>query len=251
MGGIQEGGKHFYSITIWGDMKNIAIIPARGGSKRIPRKNITEFMGKPLISWTIEAARESGIFDRIVVSTDDKEIAKVAKKHGIEVPFLRKEASDDVTPVSMATIAAIKQAQNYWNEEYDVVVQLMANCPIRGSQEILDSYNHFIQTKVNYQLSCFKFGFMSPWWAFKLNAENKPEYIFEEAVGERSQDLPDLYCPTGAIWIAKVKELIKDNSFYGKGHIFYAIGWKEAMDIDNREDLELAAAVLHSKLIKT
>lgn len=232
-------------------MKNIAVIPARGGSKRIPYKNIMEFMGKPLIGWTIEAARKSEIFDRIVVSTDDIKIAKVAEKYGIEVPFLRQEASDDMSSVSMATIVAIKQAQDHWNDEYDVVVQLMANCPIRGSQEILDSYNHFTQTKVNYQISCFKFGFMNPWWAVRLDDKFKPEFVFPESLKARSQDLPDLYCPTGAIWIAKVKELMKDRSFYGNGHIFYPIGWKEAVDIDDREDLELASAVFQSKFFKT
>jgi len=227
-------------------MKTIAIIPARGGSKRIPHKNIVDFMGKPLIVWTIQAAIESEIFDRIVVSTDDIQIAEVAKSHGIEVPFLRQEANDDITPVSVATIKAIQQAQEYWHEEYNVVVQLMANCPIRGSQEILDSYNHFTKSRVNFQFSCFKFGFMNPWWAFKINTGNKPEYVFEEAFGKRSQDLPELYCPTGAIWIAKVNELMKNKSFYGNGHIFYPIGWKASVDIDNLEDLEFATIVFAS-----
>ncbi|OGT07440.1 MAG: acylneuraminate cytidylyltransferase [Gammaproteobacteria bacterium GWF2_41_13] len=231
-------------------MKVVAVIPARGGSRRIPHKNIIEFVGKPLIEWTIEAAIASQLFDKIIVSTDDVAIAKVAEECGIEVPFLRQAASDDITPVSMATIEAIKQAQNYWNDEYDVVVQLMANCPTRGSQEIVDSYNHFTQAEVNYQLSCFKFGFMNPWWAARLDESSKPAFIFPESLQMRSQDLPDLYCPTGAIWIARVPNLIKEKTFYGQDHIFYPIGWKEALDIDNREDLELAAIIFKSKLFK-
>lgn len=224
-------------------MKTIAIIPARGGSKRIPHKNIMNFMGKPLIAWTIEAAKESCLFDRIVVSTDDVEIAKVATTLGIDIPFLRQEANDDSTPVSLATIAAIKQAQDHWNEEYDVVIQLMANCPIRGGREIAQSYEHFVGSKAIYQLSCFKFGWMNPWWATKLDANLIPEFIFPDALKKRSQDLPDLFCPTGAIWIARTKQLLVDKTFYGQGLTFYPIDWKAAVDIDNYEDVEFAEAV--------
>jgi CMP-N-acetylneuraminic acid synthetase len=224
-------------------MKNIAIIPARGGSKRIPHKNIMDFMGRPLIAWTIDAAKESGIFDRIVVSTDDAEIAQVTKNLGIDVPFLRKDAKDDIAHVSLATISAINQAQEFWNEEYEVVVQLIANCPIRSSKEIVQSYEHFIISKVNYQLSCFKFGWMNPWWAIKLDDNLMPDFIFPDALIKRSQDLPDLFCPTGAIWIARVNQLLKDKTFYGQGHIFYPIDWKAAVDIDNYEDVDFAEAV--------
>jgi len=224
-------------------LKTIAIIPARGGSKRIPHKNIMDFMGKPLIAWTIEAAKEAAIFDRIIVSTDDRIIAEIAEGYGVEVPFLRNGASDDITPVSIATIESVKQAQECWGEEYNVVMQLMATCPLRNRKEIINSFNHFIQAKVNYQLSCFKFNYMNPWWAFKLKKDYRPEYIFKKFYGKRSQDLPELYCPTGAIWIAKTKDLIRENSFYGNGHIFYPIDWKAAIDIDNFEDAEFAEAV--------
>jgi len=226
-------------------MKTIAIIPARGGSKRIPHKNIMNFMGKPLIAWTVEAAKESCLFDRVVVSTDDVEIAKVVASLGIDVPFLRQEANDDLTPVSLATIAAIKQAQDYWNEEYDVVVQLMANCPIRGVTEIAQSYEHFIGSKANFQLSCFKFGWMNPWWATKLDEKLVPEFIFPDALKKRSQDLPDLFCPTGAIWIARTKQLLEDKTFYGQGLTFHAIDWKAAVDIDNYEDVEFAEVIFN------
>ncbi|WP_306534107.1 cytidylyltransferase domain-containing protein [Geobacter sp.] len=230
-------------------MKTIAVIPARGGSKRIPQKNIMNFMGRPLIAWTIEAAQASGIFDRIVVSTDDTETARIAAGLGVEMPFLRSEASDDLTPVSVATIVAVKQAQEYWNEEYDVVIQLMANCPIRGSRDISTSYKHFVDSSANFQLSCFKFGWMNPWWATKLDENFVPEFIFPEALKKRSQDLPELYCPTGAIWIARVGHLLNSQTFYGDGHRFFPIDWKSAVDIDNYEDVEFAE-VIHSLVHK-
>src|SRR4051812_19986287 len=98
--------------------KNIALIPARGGSKRIPHKNIAPFQGKPLIAWTIEAAQQTGLFDRIFVSTDDPKIASVAQEYGVEVPFLRTEAKDDITPVSKATIHALKQIEGHYQETF-------------------------------------------------------------------------------------------------------------------------------------
>lgn len=221
-------------------MSLIAIIPARGGSKRIPRKNIIDFEGRPLICWTIKAAQDCGIFDRIVVSTDDPEIAEISSKEGVEVPFLRLEAADDISPISLATISAIKQAKEFWSESYDNVIQLMPSCPLRGASDILEAYNFFKTNGSNFQVSSFKFGWMNAWWASKLDRSFKPEYLFPDAFKSRSQDLPELYCPTGAIWIAKVSELLKSQTFYGEGHTFYPLDWRFSVDIDTEEDLQFA-----------
>lgn len=228
-------------------MKKIAIIPARGGSKRIPQKNIIDFMGKPLMVWTIEAAQKSNVFDRIIVSTDDMKFAKIAKEYGCEVPFLRDSNADDITPVSEATIRAIEQAEKYYGESYDIVVQLMANAPIRNQFDIENHYNHFIENNLNFQLSCFPFGWMNPWWSFKLNHENQHQWLHPEAMKQRSQDLNKLFCPTGAIWIAKKEPLFKAKTFYGPDFKFYEIDWKSAVDIDDYEDLEFAKAVFYLK----
>jgi len=225
------------------EKKTIAIIPARGGSKRIPKKNIIDFFGKPMIAWTIEAAQESKIFDRILVSTDDPEIAAIAKEYGLEVPFLREEAKDDHTPISGATLAALRQVEQILGEEYETVVQLMANCPLRRCEHIVQAYHHFVEAKALFQLTCFRFNWMNPWWAFHLNDQGQPSAIFPEALKTRSQDLPLLYCPTGAIWIAKVSAFKKAGTFYGPGHSFYPIDWKAAVDIDDKDDLEMARAV--------
>lgn len=223
-------------------MKTIAIIPARGGSKRIPHKNIIDFLGKPMIAWTIEAALESKLFDRVLVSTDSQEIADVAIRYGSEVPFLRAEYADDITPVSEATLSALIQSEKYWQESYDCVVQLMANCPLRCSESIVSSFNRFQKSTSHFSISAFKFGWMNPWWAARLDNENKPSLLFPEAIKSRSQDLDDLYCPTGATWIASVEELKESRSFYGKNHIFTTIPWVEAVDIDDEDDLMMAKA---------
>ncbi len=220
----------------------VAIIPARGGSKRVPGKNIINFKGKPLIAWTIEAAIESKMFNKIVVSTDSAEIAAISEKYGAEVPSLRETAADDHSPVSEATLHTILQMEEK-GEVFDEVIQLFAVCPLRNSQDILESYQFFKDKNAAFLLSCFKFVWMNPWWAVTLNEKQEPSWIFKDTF-KRSQDLPDLYCPTGAIWIANIEDLKRDKTFYGKGHIFWELNWKRAVDIDNHEDLQLAG-ILH------
>ncbi len=158
------------------DKKVIAVIPARGGSKRIPHKNIIDFMGQPIIVWTIRAALQSGIFKRVIVSTDDKKIAQMAEDNGVEVPFLREKYADDHSPLSLAVMEALEQAENHYNEKYDTVVQLMVNCPIRKSEQIIDAYKNFVASSAKFQISCFKFGWMNPWWAVKLGDGNLPTF---------------------------------------------------------------------------
>jgi len=232
-----------------GKFSTIAVIPARGGSKRIPRKNIVDFMGKPLIAWTIEAALETGLFDKVVVSTDDQEIAALAQDFGAEVPFLREKYSDDVTPVSKVSQYVLEEFKARYQLEFDHVVQLMPNCPIRNSADIINSYRYFEENNIQFQLSCFKFEWMNPWWAVKLNASNEPQALFPEALKTRSQDLEALYCPTGAIWIAQAKVLLEQGTFYGKDYRFYPISWKSAVDIDNNEDLEFAKVIFQKNKV--
>ncbi len=223
----------------------IAIIPARGGSRRIPGKNVVEFAGRPLITWTIEAALETGIFDRVLVSTDDDKIAAVAPAAGLEVPFLRDRCADDHATASQATIAALTQVEKILDEQYEIVVQLMPTCPLRNGRHISEAYDNFVRTEVPFQISCFRFGWMNPWWAVKLDEKMSPAPVFPEVKEKRSQDLPDLYCPTGAVWIARVAALQKAGTFYGPGHTFYPMDWKVSVDIDEWADLEMAR-VIHS-----
>ncbi len=223
-------------------MKHIAIIVVRGGSKGLPRKNILDFHGKPLIAWTIEAALKSRQYDRVLVSTDDQEIAEISRSFGAEVPFLRNSAADDLTPSSEATLTALDQAEQYWGEEFDTVSQLMANCPLRDAGDIKASVHNFVTRSAVSQICSFRFGWMNPWWAAKIDEQGNPDYLFSEARLARSQDLPALYCPSGAIWIAQGRALKTSKSFYVPNHIFYPVSWISAMDIDDAEDFEMAQA---------
>lgn len=223
-------------------MQSIAIIPARGGSKRIPRKNILDFDGKPMIAWTIEAALESDCFDQVLVSTDSEEIAEISIAAGASAPFLRQENADDKAPSSLATISALKQAEEHWQTCFELVAQLMPNCPLRSAAHVKAAIGNFRMHDIRYQISCFRFGWMNPWWAVSLDAEMAPTRLFPEALNTRSQDLDDLYCPSGAIWIAGRDELIEANTFYGPGHRFFPMDWIGAVDIDDMDDYEMALA---------
>lgn len=217
----------------------LAIIPARGGSKRIPKKNIHPFRARPLLAWTVEAALESGCFSRVVVSTDDEEIARVAREWGAEVPFLRQRAADDQASASAATLAAIDQCEGHWKTTWDTVVQLFAVCPLRTSRHIRDAMEAFGSSSADFLLSAYRFHWTNPWWACTIDAQGVPTRLFPDAY-VRSQDLPSLYGPTGAIWIADVPALRRAGTFYGPGHVYWPMDWKAAVDIDTVEDLEMA-----------
>lgn len=225
----------------------LAVIPARGGSKRLPRKNVLDFGDKPMLAWTIEAALHSDVFDRVLVSTDDEEIAAVARAHGAEAPFLRQEANDDHAPSSAATLAALGQAEAHWQTSFASIVQLMPNCPLREARHIRAMVQHFETRQTDFLLSAFRYGWMNPWWAHQTNEKGKPEPLFAEALTQRSQDLPLLLCPSGAIWMANVASLKQSGTFYGPGFEFFLLEWTTAMDIDDCEDLEMAFAVLNMK----
>ncbi len=218
--------------------KNIAIIPARGGSKRIPEKNIYSFNGKPMIAWTIEAAIKSKLIDAVYVDTDAENIASIAREYGAQVPFLRDKYADDQTPVSVATAHFIKRLEGQ-DVECENVIQLMANCPNRNTKDIEEAILNFSNRKLNFQISSFKYGFMNPWWAHKIDANNKPQALFPNEIKMRSQDLPELSCPTGAIWIAKKINLLNENTFYGNAHEFFDLSFASAIDIDDLHDLEI------------
>lgn len=228
------------------NLKCIAIIPARGGSKRIPKKNIIDLHGKPMISYTIKAALESGLFSKVMVSTDSIEIADIAKEYGASVPFLRENHSDDYSNVSDVVIHTLKRLKIELDEDYDIVAMLMPNCPLRNSKDILKLFNDFRDNKAIFQISAFKYGWMNPWWAHTVDSDNIAKPVFTNTIKSRSQDLDELYCPTGALWIASVPEILKSGTFYGENFHFGILNWKSAIDIDDYDDLEMAHNLFES-----
>mgnify|MGYP001612833529 CR=1 FL=1 len=220
----------------------LGIIPARGGSKSIPRKNIKSFCGKPLIAWKIEAAIQSGVFDRIIVSTDDAEIAEVARRHGAEVPFMRPaELAEDTTPTLFVVQHALTWLRDKENYQSDVVVLLEPTTPavqpfhIREMIEILaktgaDSVVSVIDVPTAY----------NPHWQFVM-AEDTRLSLFTGAsirqIIQRRQDLPKTYHRNSALYVFKPGLIFANEpSFYGEDVRGYVMGRAYSSDIDTPED---------------
>jgi len=220
----------------------LAVVPARGGSKRLPRKNVLPLAGKPLLAYTLEAALGSGVFKRVVVSTDDEEIAELAVAFGAEAQMRDRALADDHTPsseVTLATLAALGGAASY-----PLVAQLLPNCPLRDADDVRSSLRAFVASKGEFQLSVANYGWQNPWWAMQRDQSGIIQPLFTEAIKSRSQDLPELYCPTGAIWLARSHALEESHTFYGPGVRGEPLDWEHALDIDHQSDLDLAEAIL-------
>jgi len=225
----------------------LAVIPARGGSKRVPQKNIRELCGKPIIAYTIEAAFESGVFSRVIVSTDSDEIATVAQRSEAEVPFLRDASlADDYTPVSLATLDALEKLDPD-GTIFQSVAQLMANCPLRTGEDVRDSYRQFMETGADSQISVTRYGWLNPWWAMTRDHEMRLTFLLDVDPSVRSQDLPELFCPTGAIWWAKADVLRRERTFHIASRTGWEIPWQRAVDIDTEDDWQLAELLMQAR----
>ena len=228
-------------------LNSVAVIPARGGSKRIPRKNTRDFCGRPIIAYTIEAAIDSNIFSRVIVSTDSEEVATVARRFGAEVPF-RRDASlaDDYTPVSLATLDALERL-DFGGTEFQMVAQLMANCPLRTAADVRNSHAQFVETGAVSQISVTRYGWFNPWWAMTRDERGQLSPVLPVQMSKRSQDLPEVFCPTGAIWWAKADVLRREKTFHAAGRTGWEIPWQRAVDIDTEDDWELAELLMRAR----
>jgi CMP-N-acetylneuraminic acid synthetase len=217
----------------------IAIIPARGGSRRLPNKNIRAFRGRPLLEWTVDAALGAEVFDRVIVTTDSPAIAEAARRCGAEVPFLRDGAlADDHTPVSAATVDALERCDPA--RLVRCVAQLMPNCPLRTAEDVRASHRAFLAAGVDVQLSVVSFGWVNPWWACRREADGRLDPIFADQVTARGQDVPELVCPTGAIWWARSETLRSAGTFHVPGRTGWEIPFDRGVDIDTAADWALA-----------
>lgn len=225
-------------------LRCLGVIPARGGSKRVPRKNVRLFGGRPMLAYTLEAALESEVFERVVVSTDSPEIADLARALGADVPFLRPaELADDVTPVSRVTRHALEHAERD-GSRFAAVGQLMPNCPLRTAADVRESFRWFQSRGAASQISVTRYGWQNPWWAMRRAADGSLEPVFEDQVVARSQDLPEVFCPTGAIWWAKAHVLRDTGTYHVPGRTGWELPWERGIDIDTEDDWRLAELLL-------
>lgn len=226
-------------------MVNLAVIPARGGSKRIPQKNKRLLAGRPLVAWTIEAAMQSKKIDHVIVSTDDQEIYEIGLEMGALDVGLRKRFSDDHAPSSAVTIDSVQNFAMVKGGQPDFVFQLLPTCPLRGPEIIDQFWSDFMNLQEpRIAMSCASPLGLNPNWAIERNGDGSFIRLDPVRWGQRSQDLPSIYFPSGAIWCAETKELLAAGSFHSASSNFIEIPAVAAFDIDTLNEFKFAEIIL-------
>ncbi len=216
---------------------DICLIPARGGSKRIPKKNIVDFMGKPLLAYTIEAAKNSGLFgEHIYVSSDLEEILAVAQKYGAKMLKRPDKYSGDTASLEDVTLHLLEQVGA---SNFESLCMLMPNCPLRTGEDIAGSHKEFLEKKANCMMSVLEYHWLYPFWALQ-EKNNTLEFFFGDQYLTDSKNLPKVYCPSGAIRWVTVGNFLKEKKYYGKTITKYVLPFERGVDIDTYEDLEMA-----------
>jgi CMP-N-acetylneuraminic acid synthetase len=234
--------------------KILGIITARGGSKGIPGKNIKELCGKPLIAYTIEAARDSGIFDRLILSTDDERIAAVARTYGCDVPFMRPpELAEDRTPhlpVVLHAVAWLKDNAGYLS---DAVMILQPTAPLRQPFHIREAAELFQKTGADSIVSVTAVpGHYNPHWQLVIGQDQRLLLFTGEpfaGIISRRQDLPPTYTRNGAIYLLKTNILFSEPpSLYGDHVLAYTMDSGFSVNIDDPSDWEIAERAMRKIL---
>jgi CMP-N-acetylneuraminic acid synthetase len=221
------------------------MIPARGGSKRLERKNVSDISGKPLIAYTIEAAVESDIFDRVIVSTEDDEIASVADEHGADIPFTRPmELASDTAQVVDVTDHTL----NFFDEqgvEFDRLAVLLPTTPLRTADDLVNAYERFDSHPDAEFLMCVTDYQFSPFEALhEVDDGMLEKYWDHEYLEMRSQERPDLVVDNGSAYIMDVEAYERERTFYGSSLIGYYMPPERSIDVDEKFDLDLAEFLL-------
>lgn len=219
-------------------MEAIAIITARGGSKRIPKKNVKEFCGSPIISYSIKAALESRMFDEVMVSTDSSEIAEIAKKYGAAIPFMRSEKTSndfaDTTDVLMEVIEMYEKK----GVKFDEFCCIYPTAPFVTSKKLIESHK-LLEAEDTYNvIPMVAFSFPPQRGMVREDKYIKPAY--PEFINYRSQDLPEILHDCGQFYWCKTEAFLKNNNFLANKTVPFIVSEMEVQDIDNDTDWELA-----------
>lgn len=228
----------------------LGLIPARGGSKRLPRKNIKPLAGKPLIAWTIETARQSPLLSRVIVSTDDAEIARVARAWGAEVPFLRPDplAQDEASQISVVTHAI------NWLEEHprvtpDYIMLLQPTSPLRTVEDI-ETAIHIAQQRAAVAVVSVCAPDRHPYLCKRILADGTlTDFVPlpRDLTSLRHQDLPPAYGLNGAIYLNRRESLLRDRTFVPPGTVAYVMPPERSLDVDSPWDFYLAELILQDR----
>lgn len=224
----------------------IAVIPARGGSKRIPRKNIREFCGKPMIAWSIDAARAAKCFDEIIVSTDDEEIATVARDAGASVPFMRPAGlSDDHTPTVPVIAHAVRWMSEHGRQPGQVCC-IYATAPFLQAEDIRRGLDILQQGNADYAISVTDYAFPIQ-RAVRINATGELEMIQPEFLQVRSQDLEPAYHDAGQFYWGTPDAWLEERRMFAAGTRPVILPRSRVQDIDTPEDWDIAERMMNAQ----
>jgi len=223
------------------------IIPARGGSKGLPGKNVRPLGGKPMLAWSIDAAKASRRLTRTVVSTEDAAIARIARRRGGDVPFKRPAA---LSRDESGTIEVLQHAVRWLESEEkikpDLIVLLQPTSPLRLARDIDDTVNLVLKTGADSAQTVAE-DRAHPWHRFRLvGGRLKPMHPEAEKFSRR-QAAPPLYRPTGSVYVMRYNVLMKQNAVHGKHHRGVVRDFESSIDIDDKWDLELARLILSER----
>jgi CMP-N,N'-diacetyllegionaminic acid synthase len=222
-------------------MNIIGIIPARGGSKGIPRKNIREIAGKPLIAWSIDAARSANLA-RVIVSTEDPEIAQISQAHGADVPFLRPaELAGDESPAIALVKHAIQELPGF-----DAIMLLQPTSPLRTSSDIRGCVELAVSSQAQTVASVSE-ATNHPAWTYGIDEERKLIPLGDPPNASRRQDLPPAYCLNGAMYFSTTAWLREHDQLVAQGTMAYVMPRHRAVDIDDMLDWRIAEMLLKER----
>lgn len=219
-------------------MTNLCVIPARGGSKRIPRKNIKLFMGKPIMAYSIEAALESGIFEEVMVSTDDLEFAEVARQYGAQVPFMRSEStSNDYAGTEDVLFEVINKYKNL-GKVFDNICCLYSTAPFVTPERLKEAYA-LLGDEVDAAFTVVQYSYPIQ-RCLRVNGEKHIEMKFPEYYDARTQDLEPIYHDAGQFYFVKAKTFEAENTLWCKRSVPLILSELEVQDLDTLTDWQLA-----------
>lgn len=222
--------------------KVLAVIPARGGSKGVPRKNIRELAGKPLIAWTIEEAKKSKYISKVIVSSDDKEILRIAEINGAEVPFVRPaHLAQDDTPGIEPILHALEACSGY-----DYVVVLQPTSPLRTVEDIDGAIEKVVGENNGFCVSVSEVT-QSPYWMYTMSDNAVIQPLIDIPLVFRRQDLPKVYTLNGAVYVAQVEKLKETRNFITAGTVAYKMPEERSIDIDMERDFFVCGEALKQR----
>ena len=230
----------------------LGLIPARGGSKGLPRKNIKPLLGKPLIAWTIEQALASKYLDRVVVSTDDKEIAEVSKKYGAEFPFIRPKqlATDEAKGIDVVLHTINWFRENDKQKQYDLIMLLQPTSPLRAKEDIDKAIEFLFLKEAKAIVSVCEVDH-HPLWANTLPEDGcMKDFIRKEIINKNRQELPVVYRLNGAIYLAYCNYIKEQKNFFGEKTFAYIMPKNRSVDIDNEIDFKLTEILMKNEYSK-